>query len=168
MVWPVSRRPIQGKFMKTFILAALLLGGSALAVHAETFTFNGTGTPTNQLTVPGPNGTTRTAGFNVSKGVTTLASGKALPTDSTCAAWPSGPGDLFQSHGMCTFSDSTGAGYIRFGCNPAKEAMEENCVGGIWGTSGAYAGRSGSMAWHGKSSTDGKTATFAGAGQWGD
>ena len=154
--------------MMRLILAAVLVAGPALVAQAETFTFTGTGTNTNQIAIQTPNGAPLTAAFGTSKTQTTYAGGKTVTIDSTCANWPAIPGDIFREHGMCTFTDSTGAGYIRFGCNPAKEAMESNCVGGIWGSSGVYAGRSGTMAWHGKPAPDGKSGLIAGAGQWGD
>jgi hypothetical protein len=151
--------------MKTIMLAAAMAAGLAFGAQAETFTFTSSGTGTASVVTPGPNGTVRAAGVSANKGVT-MYGARAMATESTCAGWPSQPGDLFASHGMCTFSDASGAGYIRFGCNPAKEANEENCVGGLWGTAGAYKDRSGSMAWHAKG--NGGSGTSVGAGQWGD
>jgi len=154
--------------MRTLVLAAVLAGGLVFGVHAESFTFTSTGSNTSEISTPGPNGSVRIAAFGVSKGVTSYVGGKNMTTENTCASWPSQPGDLFASHGMCTFSDASGTGYIRFGCNPDKDPVQANCVGGLWGTGGAYAGRSGTLAWHAKSAADGKTAEFAGGGQWGD
>lgn len=153
--------------MKTLVLATALAGGLALGAHAETFTFTSTGTDIATVTTPGPNGSVRVAGVAAVKGMTTMAS-KTAPTSGQCATWPSMPGDIFASHGMCSISDPSGAFYIRYGCNPAKEPMQDNCVGGIWGAGGAYAGRSGTLAWHGKAAPDGKSGVSEGAGQWGD
>ncbi|HEV7159154.1 MAG TPA: hypothetical protein VGN38_12415 [Caulobacteraceae bacterium] len=153
--------------MKTFALAAALAAGLAFGAQAETFTFSNTGILGASVVIPGPNGAVRIAGVADFKGPTVMA-GRSLPTDDHCASWPALPGDIFETHGQCTFSDPTGAGYVRFGCNPAKAPTEANCVGGIWGTAGAYAGRSGTLAWHNKVSADGKSATAEGAGQWGD
>ena len=153
--------------MKSMFVAALVAASFGVGAHAETFTFTNSGALGASVVVPGPNGTTRVAGVADFKG-TTIVAGHSLPTDSHCASWPSLPGDIFGSHGQCTFSDTTGRGYVRFGCNPGKTATDDDCVGGIWGTAGAYAGRNGTMAWHNHVDADGKTASSSGAGQWGD
>lgn len=153
--------------MRTLVLATALAGGLAFGVQAETFTLTSTGSGIAQVTTPGPNGTIRFAGVAAIKGTTTMA-GKTLAHSGQCASWPSLAGDIFQSHGMCAISDASGAFYVRYGCNPAKEPMSDNCVGGIWGTGGAYAGRSGTAAWHSRGAPDGKSSISEGAGQWGD
>ena len=156
-----------GNVMKTIMLAAAFVGGLAFGAQAETFTFTTNGTLSASVMTPGPNGTMRVAAISNSKG-STMYGTKSVPTDNNCAAWPSQPGDIFAVHGMCTYSDPTGTGYIRFGCNPGKAPTDDNCVGGIWGTGGAYKDRSGTLAWHDHVNPDGKTATSVGAGQWGD
>jgi hypothetical protein len=153
--------------MKSMLVAALFAASLGGAAQAETFTFTSNATSVAGVTVPGPNNTTRAAGVSTFTG-SLIMGGKTLTNSGQCAAWPSLPGDIFQSHGQCTFSDATGAGFLRYGCNPGKTDAEANCVGGLWGTGGAYAGRSGSMAWHGKAAADGKSTTSVGAGQWGD
>ena len=153
--------------MRTIILAALFLGGSALAANAESFTFTGTGTGTNAISVTAPDGAVVTAGFNAGKAQLTYASGKTVTSTSTCeqhSATP--PIGIFQQYGECTLSDSNGNSSVLYGCTPTKEAGAENCVGGLWGTSGAYAGKSGTLSWHGTVSADGKTGAFTGTGQW--
>ncbi|HEY5288612.1 MAG TPA: hypothetical protein VIJ59_01135 [Caulobacteraceae bacterium] len=154
--------------MKTIVLAALLLGGSAVAAHAESFTFKGTSTSANGVAAARPDGKLMTAGFSNGTGQTTMASGKVLATTSSCAGWSSQPADIFAQHGICTFSDATGAGTILFGCNPIKDPAEADCVGRLGGTGGAYAGRTGTITWHAKNSPDGKTGAVWGEGHWDD
>jgi hypothetical protein len=153
--------------MKSMLSAALVAASLGGVAQAETFTFSNATSGFVSVTVPGPNNTTRIAGVSDFKGTTTM-SGKSVATSGKCAVWPSLPADIFQSHGQCTLTDGNGAGYIRFGCNPGKTAMDDDCVSGIWGTGGAYAGRHGTLAWHNKVAADGKSSSAEGAGQWGD
>jgi hypothetical protein len=153
--------------MKTMILVALLMGGSALAAHAESFTFTGSGTGTNAVSVTAPDGAVVTAGFNSGKAQLTYASGKTVTSTSTCEQHSASPPvGIFQQLGECNLSDPNGNSSVLYGCNPTKDKAAENCVGGLWGTSGAYAGKSGTLSWHGTVSPDGKTSMFNGTGQW--
>jgi hypothetical protein len=159
--------PERGKHdMKHLILAAILAGGTALAAHAETFTFTGTSTLSNALSVTPAGGKPVEAAFNTGKGQTIMASGKKLDTTNTCAAWSAMPGGIFDELGMCTFTDATGAGSILFGCNLNNKDMTGDCWGGLWGTGGAYTGKRGSISWHNTLAADGKTGASAGTGQW--
>jgi hypothetical protein len=153
--------------MKPIILAALLLGGSALAANAESFTFTGSGTTINAMSVTAPDGSAVVAAFNSGKAQLTYASGKTVTSTSTCEQHSTPPPvGVFQQMGECNLTDPTGNSSILFGCNPSKDKAAANCVGGLWGTAGAYAGKSGTLSWHATSSADGKSATFTGTGQW--
>ena len=153
--------------MKTMILAALFMGGSALAAHAESFTFTGAGTATNTISVTAPDGSPVAAAFNSGKAQLTYASGKTVTSTSTCEQHSASPPvGIFRQLGECNITDPTGNSSILYGCNPTKDMAAANCVGGLWGTSGAYAGKSGTITWHSTVSADGKTATFTGTGQW--
>jgi hypothetical protein len=152
--------------MKTIILAALLVGGSALAAQAETFTFSGTTTSVNSVSVTSPRGTRTGGGYSESRGTVTYAGGKTVESAARCVGWSGPPGDIF-SHGVCNLTDSAGTNSVGFRCLPdAKMTNEQSCVGGIWGTGGAYANRTGTLTWHSKDAADGKTSAYNGVGQY--
>lgn len=154
--------------MKSIFAVALVAAGVGFGANAETFTFSSTATDVARVAVPGMNNSVQFAGVANISGTTSMGA-KTLTTTGQCASWPATPPvGIFQDYGMCTASDPGGTFYIRYGCNPAKEPMQDNCVGGLWGTGGVYAGRTGTLSWHGRAAADGKGGTSDGAGQWGD
>jgi hypothetical protein len=155
--------------MKTLILAALLVGGSALAVQAESFTFRAVGTAPNSVMVTGEDGKPIGGVFLTGSADTDMASGKKLRQAYTCEEHTALPGGIFSYLGVCKVSDETGAFYELFGCNDANKAMtESDCWAGATGTDGAYKGRHAHLSWHAKASADGKSGETLGQGAWGD
>src|SRR5579863_3976948 len=152
--------------MKSIVLAALLVSGSMLSAQAETFMFSGATTAVNGVTVKTPRGATIGGGYSEGRGTTTYAGGKTVDSSSRCLGWSGPPGDIF-SHVVCTVSDPTGTAEVSARCLPdVKIATEQSCTGGIWGTGGAVAGRTGTLTWHSKAAPDGKTGAYNGVGQY--
>ena len=103
-------------------------------------------------------------------GQTMMASGKTLSNKGSCSEWTTPPGSIFQSNGVCNYTDSGGdTAAILIGCNwTNKEMTEGDCWGGLLGSAGPHAGKSGTISWHFKTSADGKTGTSQNVGQWND
>ena len=155
--------------MKSLLFAALLLGGSALAAHAERFTFKAVGTEPNVVMVKGDDGKPIGAVFLTGTADADMASGKKLRQAYNCEEHTALPGGNFTYLGLCTVTDETGAFYELFGCNDANKAMTEaDCWAGATGTGGAYAGKHGRVTWHAKTSADGKSGETWGEGAWND
>ena len=155
--------------MKSILLAALLLGGTALAAHAERFTFKAVGTTQNSIQVKGDDGKPIGGAFLTGMADATMASGKVLHQAYNCEQHTALPGGIFQFLGVCTVTDAGGAFYELFGCNPTnKEMTETDCWAGAQGTGGAYAGKTGRVTWHSKPGADGKTGEAWGEGAWND
>jgi hypothetical protein len=155
--------------MKSILLAALLLGGTALAAHAERFTFKANGTVQNAIQITGEDGKPVGGAFQSGTTETVWASGKASHGTYTCESHTAMPNEIFQFLGVCTAKDEAGTFYELIGCDSANKAMtEDNCWAGMFGTGGAYAGKHGRATWHGTGSPDGKTGEALGEGAWGD
>jgi hypothetical protein len=155
--------------MKTIFLAALLVGGSALAVQAESFTFKAVGSMQNSVMVTGDDGKPIGGVFLSGTADADMASGKKLRQAYSCEEHTALPGGIFTYLGVCTVSDDTGKFYELFGCNDANKAMTEaDCWAGATGTDGAYKGKHGRATWHSKPGADGKTGESLGQGAWND
>ena len=156
--------------MKTLILSALLLGGSAFAAQAESFTFTSKSTTTNSIIAPLPDTKPVVAGWLTTSGQTVYASGKTEASTGDCDQWTTPPGSTFQGNGVCALTTSAGDKYtIVFGCDFANKEMTEGaCWGGLNGISGAHAKKLGVLSWTFKTNADGKTGGATGTGQWGD
>jgi hypothetical protein len=156
--------------MKTLFIAFLLTGVAAIAAHAESFTGKSTSAPISSNTFPTPDGKSIISGTLSFSGQSVSASGKATTNKGTCNEWTTPPGSIFQANGVCNYTDSSGdTASILIGCDFANKEMNEgDCWGGIAGTAGPHAGKSGTISWHFKPSPDGKSGTSLSVGQWND
>lgn len=155
--------------MKSLLLAALIMGGSALAAHAERFTFKAVGTTQNAVMVKSDDGKMIGGVFLSGAADAEMASGKKLHQAYQCEEHTALPGGIFAYMGVCTVTGEGGAFYELFGCNDANKAMtESDCWAGLEGTGGAYAGKHGTASWHSKQGADGKTGETWGQGAWND
>ena len=156
--------------MKILLVSVLMVGVSALAAQAESFTFTSTSTLLNSAAFAAPGETPVLAAFVDSKSKTTYAGGKVETNDASCASWSAPPASIFQTNGVCNFTTAGGEkASILFGCNPrSKDQTESDCWGGLLGVTGARAGKSGTISWHQKLNADGKGGAANGVGQWND
>ena len=144
--------------------AAMLLGGFA---HAETFSFTSTSEVTSQVSIPLANGVM--AGSAWIKGNSSRVSSKTGESTSTfvCASHTNRPSELYNLVNMCDVTEKDGGTFgILAGCNFLnKERTESNCIGGLFGKTGVYKDRRGTISWHIKQNAEGKAAS-TGAGVW--
>jgi hypothetical protein len=156
--------------MKTFLLAMLLASASAVAAHAESFTFTATNTASNQVGGPMADGTPVAAGFSTGASHTTWASGQKSTTTSTCAVWTNAPGAQFPTSGVCDYSESTGDKVrLAFSCQSTnKEQTQSNCWGALSGMAGPHAGKAGTISFHTWGGAGSPSSHSSGAGVWPD
>lgn len=156
--------------MKTLLAAVLLLGASSAAAKAETFTFSTTSTATNQIIAAVANDKPVVAAFATGSGQNVYASGKKTTDTFNCANWSATAGSIFQTYGACVYTELTGdQASIVIGCDFTNKAQTEaDCWGGLTGTVGSVANKTGTISWHQKLGADGKSGTASGTGQWND
>jgi hypothetical protein len=156
--------------MKSLVLALLLTGAAAVTANAESFTATSNSTMTSSNSFPSPDGKPVLELNLAFTGQTLMASGKALTNKGTCAEWSTPPGSIFQTNGVCNYTDSGGdTAAILMGCDFSNKDMTEgDCWGGLQGSAGPHAGKSGTISWHFKTAADGKTGTSQNVGQWND
>ena len=155
--------------MKTILLAAVMVAGTALAAHAERFTFKAVGTVQNAIQVTGEDGKPIGGVFQSGTVETVWASGKAAHGTYSCESHTTLPNEIFQYLGVCTAKDDAGSFYELIGCDSTNKAMtEDDCWAGLVGTDGAYKGKHGRATWHGRGGPDGKTGEAVGEGAWND
>lgn len=107
-----------------------------------------------------PDGRTYGAAAFAGSGETTYADGKKTKYTFKCVTMSQPPRDaIFMNHMMCDVAATDGNFFVTMGCN-AMGPDEQGCVGGLSGTSGAYAGRNGGLTTHGKG------VATTGTGQW--
>ena len=153
--------------MKTFFIALLFAGTTAVATHAETFTgtTSATTVSSNSFTIAGDK---PVAALSITfTGDITTAAGKA--TDKgTCTEWTTPPGSTFQTTLVCNYTDSTGdVAAVLAGCDyTTKDMSEADCWGGLQASAGPHANKTGTISWHIKLNGDGKTSTSQNVGQW--
>ena len=146
------------------LIAAFAVIGCISPAMAEdvTFTFNST---SNAPTMVGGNGTNKVpysgmhwTGSSVGK----TSTGQTTKTTFGCVMMTQPPRDsLFEFHMLCDVTASDGTYSAAMGCQFIDQATQEaSCIGGLYGTSGAYAGRRGTITNHGKGSAS------SGTGQW--
>lgn len=148
-------------FRKTLVLAAFSAAFATSAAQAQNFTFQSTAeAPSIVVSTAGPDGKPYGALAFSGVGETSWADGKKSKYSYKCISMSQPPRDaIFMSHMMCDVAASDGKFVVTFGCN-AMSADEMGCVGGLAGSSGAYANRRGSLTSHGKGTKSG------GTGQW--
>ena len=136
--------------MICLMAAAVLLVPSAAV--AETFTFSAqemAGAVTTGTT--GPNGRVMQGRYWTGTSEVTWADGKKSTEKFTCISNTQPPNDaIFMMHGTCDTSGPDGSYTSIWGCNIVDAAkMTTACVGGLYGKTGKYAKKGGTMTYHG-------------------
>lgn len=136
--------------MICLMAAAVLLVPSAAV--AETFTFSAqemAGAVTTGTT--GPNGRVMQGRYWTGTSDVTWADGKKSTEKFTCISNTQPPNDaIFMMHGTCDTSGPDGSYTSIWGCNIVDAAkMTTACVGGLYGKTGKYAKKGGTMTYHG-------------------
>jgi hypothetical protein len=141
---------------------AMSLSFSALA---ESFTFTSTSTPGDTIVLQLPDGAVVAGNVSGTSNVT-WASGEKGTNSFKCTSMTDSPSATFDMTGLCDVTDGGGDIYtILFGCNYLNEEQSaSNCWGGLFGKTGQYEGKSGSISWHGTATDNGGKSN--GTGQW--
>lgn len=149
--------------MTKIVIAAICAASFALtAASAETFTFKSSNGDETVVGGVGADGVRFGGAYWTGSGVSTSQAGKKVKYTYKCVSMSQPPRDsIFMSHSACNVAAEDGNFSAVMGCNILNaETREASCVGGMYGETGAYEGRRGSMTNHGK---DGKSS---GTGQW--
>lgn len=155
---------LRNRAVSSAIAACALIGASAAHAQpaADAFVFT---TKTGSQVLVGSDGT----GPNPYSGAyitgttkTTFANGSTKAAKFTCISMMQPPnGKIFDLHMVCDATDSDGTYSATMGCTIIDAATANfSCIGGLYGKSGAYIGRRGTLTNH----TIGDAAT--GTGQW--
>jgi len=142
---------------------AVLLGTTA--VQAETFTFTGQVTPGKRIAAPGPMGKPIVGGnVSVEMDIVWASAGKSRATyDCIVFSAPPASGQTIQ--GVCAAAESDGGKFsLLFTCLADQKGPESDCWGRTAYSAGNRQGKVGTMSWHDRLNTDGKTITSVGAG----
>jgi hypothetical protein len=146
------------KYLKLVAVLACLASSNA---NAETFTFESQmdGPP---MSVGGarPDGSSYGGSYftGTSQGIT--SAGGKTKSKYACVSMTTPPTDsIFKMHSICDVTTAEGDYTAVFGCD-ILAATEVSCVGGIYGKTGVYKGRRGSITNHGKGPKS------SGTGQW--
>lgn len=131
------------------LAAAMLLATSAVQAQpaSDSFTFT---TQSGDPTVVGGNaavGNNYTGMYFDGTHQTVMSDGERRRGKFTCVAMTQPPHDkLFDMHMLCDATDSLGTYSVTLGCTTIDAATQHNsCIGGLFGKSGAYAGRRGTL-----------------------
>jgi hypothetical protein len=148
--------------MTRLILSAAALSLSASAAQAQSFTFHATQTKAVTTGAPAPGGGAFAGVMSNGSQVVTLADGKKVTESYTCIGTTQPPRDsVFQFSTVCDSTGPNGDTSSVWGCNfISAERNEVSCVGGLVGKSGSYAGRRGTVTFHGTAGSG------PGTGQW--
>lgn len=140
--------------------AALSLG--ATAVQAQSFTFQATQTKAVTTGAPVPGGPPVAGVMSTGTQIVTMADGKKVTETYTCIGATQPPRDaVFQFTTVCDSTGPSGDASSVWGCNfVSMERNEVSCVGGLVGKTGSYAGRRGTVTFHGVNGNG------PGTGQW--
>jgi hypothetical protein len=148
--------------MTKLALAAAALSLSATAAQAQTFTYTTTQTKVVNTGTPVPGGAPIAGTYQTGTQVVTTADGKKVTESFTCIGTTQPPRDsVFQFSSVCDSTGPNGDTSSVWGCNSVStERNEISCVGGVIGKTGSYAGRRGTMTFHGVGGSG------SGTGQW--
>lgn len=142
------------------VIASLVLFAPA---QAQTFTFQSTANAAT--TVGGP-----TRGGEIAAGASwtgttsvTWADGKKTSDSYTCISTTQPPhAKIFDTHVICDSTGPTGKFTSTWGCNfVSADRTATGCIGGLFGRSGMYEGKGGTITF------SGKNGAGSGTGQWG-
>jgi hypothetical protein len=142
------------------IAAALLLTVAPLTAHAaENFTFKTTGTAIDGLRSPATGASFQGVQMQNTQADVTFAGGRKSNPKAKCASWRNPPNAQFPQSGICVSAEYE----QNYSCQPRGEGKPGvNCWGLLRGTAGAYAGKTGVVAY-----TSGPEGT-EGVGRWND
>jgi hypothetical protein len=145
-----------------FIVSAAALSLSATAAQGQTFTFQAVQAKAVQTGAAVPGGTPVAGVMSTGTQNVTMADGKKVTETYTCIGSTQPPRDsVFQFSTVCDATGPNGDTSSVWGCNfVSMERNEVSCVGGLVGKSGSYAGRRGTMTFHGINGSG------PGTGQW--
>ena len=143
-------------------LAAGALSLGATAAQAQTFTFQATQTKAVSTGAAAPDGSMIGGLYSTGSQVITMADGKRVTESYTCIGSTQPPRDaVFQFSTVCDSTGPSGDTSSVWGCNFVnRERTEVSCVGGLIGRTGSYAGKRGTVTWHGVNGNG------PGTGQW--
>jgi hypothetical protein len=146
----------------TNMIAVLATISAASTASAQTFTFQAQDKDGVSVGTIDRNGQPMGGRYTNGTSNVTWADGKKTSDSYSCIALSQPPRDsVFMSHSICDASNSSGSYTAVWGCNfMDKERTEMSCVGGLYGKTGAYAGRGGTITFHGKGGVG------TGTGQW--
>ncbi|MFM9852472.1 MAG: hypothetical protein ACKVOJ_06665 [Sphingomonadaceae bacterium] len=150
------------------LIAALAMIGATLPTTASaqagavTFTFTSNSNAPTMLGGNGKNGVPYSGMHWTGSSTGKTSTGEATKTSFSCVMMTQPPRDsLFEAHMLCDITASDGGYSATMGCQFIDAAKGEvSCIGGLYGTSGTYAGRRGSITNHAKGSAS------TGTGQW--
>ncbi|MFK7841503.1 MAG: hypothetical protein AB8B54_04490 [Sphingorhabdus sp.] len=144
--------------------AAMLFATASVQAQpaADNFTFQSSSNPATVVGSDGTGPNPYTGTFLTGTIQTAFESGETRNGTFSCVSMTQPPnGKLFDMHMLCDGTDKQGTYSATFGCTIINAATENfSCVGGLYGKSGAYAGRGGTATNH---SLGGKAS---GTGQW--
>jgi hypothetical protein len=144
------------------LIASALVTVTASGVSAQTFTYQSQGDPPTSVGMVAPNGSAVMGSYMTGSGATTWADGAKSTYTYKCISTTQPPNNtIYTMHMICDAAAADGNFSVTFGCNLIDaKAPEVACVGGLYGKSGRYAGRRGTITNHRKGDVSG------GTGQW--
>lgn len=143
-------------------LASAALSLTATAAQAQSFTFQATQAKAVATGSTAPDGTPFGGVYSTGTQVISMADGKKVTESYSCIGTTQPPRDaVFQFSTICDATGPNGDTSSVWGCNFLnRERTEVACVGGVYGKSGSYAGKRGTVTWHGVNGSG------SGTGQW--
>ena len=147
---------------------AIALAGFAVAAtaqaqpSAETFTFTSQANSEVSVGSDGTGPNPYFAAYVTGTFTTAFAGGENVNGNYTCISMTQPPaGKIFDFHMLCDGTDSRGTYSITMGCTVLDSATNDwSCIGGIYGKSGGYSGKRGTLT---NRSVGGEAS---GTGQW--
>jgi hypothetical protein len=146
----------------TAFCSAALMALFTSGASAQTFTYQSQGdTPTN-VGMVAPDGRPVTGSYLTGNGATTWADGTKSKYSYKCVSTTQPPNNtIYTVHMICDATAADGNFSATFGCNLIDaKGTEVSCVGGLYGKTGRYSGRRGTITNHRKADVSG------GTGEW--
>ena len=149
--------------MKKLIAASCALAlcvptGAMAATY--TYTTQGGDSVTVGTRAPG-DGRIIQGGMQTGTSVSTMADGTRVNESWTCISTTQPPNaKIFDVHSLCDVTNERGTYTITFGCTITSENGAMGCLGGLYGKTGAYAGKGGGTTWMGLNGTGTGTAQW--------
>ncbi len=161
------KKPTRKPFSIGLIAALAIIGATvptaAMAQSGDvTFTFTSTSNTPTMLGGNGKNGVPYSGMHWTGSSTGKTSTGATTKTSFSCVMMTQPPRDsLFEAHMLCDVTAADGGYSATMGCSFMDQTRQEaSCIGGLYGTSGAYAGRRGSITNHAKGGTS------TGTGSW--